>query len=132
MTARMKLFCLMACVLFAVGCSSSTTGVKAKGIAGVWEGEDHFGQTMKFTFEEDGKLWLRVEANNSSFVKYGTYSVDLSQNPAHLDIKLQDRDAIQTILEQIDEEHIAFESINSGDERPVSFGERRIVLERQQ
>ena len=127
MSNSKKLFCVLVCLVFTTGCGASPE----KELAGVWKGTDQFGQTMKFTLETDGQLKLHVDSQNQSFSKYGTYHIDLSTEPAHFDIKLQDRDEINTILERIDEQHIAFESINSGDERPVKFGDRTIVLERQ-
>ena len=117
---------LFACLVLAAGCSQSPE----QELAGVWTGTDLFGQTMEITLEEDGQLQLHVSKEDQSFTKQGTFSVDLSQNPAHFNIKLDDRDEIQTIMERIDEQTIAFENTNSG-KRPEEFGEEKVVLERQ-
>jgi len=100
-------------------------------IAGTWKGVDQLGQTMEFTFQDDGRMTLQVTGKRGSFTKTGTYRVDDSFQPAHLDVKLTDRPEIQTILEVIDEDRIAFENINSSDARPKRFGDLRIVLTRQ-
>ena len=100
-------------------------------VVGTWKGQDQLGQEMQLTLEDDGTMTLRVGNARGSFIKQGTYSVDMSQSPAHFNIKLTDRDEIRTICALIDNDRLAFESINSSDPRPTKLGPNQMVLERQ-
>ncbi len=126
-----KRLSVVACLAFVAGCGSASAPESTPDIIGVWRGTDQVGQIMECTFNPQGRLTVKISGANGSFNKRGTYKVDLSQDPAHLDIKLDDREEIHTILDHIDDKHLAFENINSSEERPTKFGDRKIVFKRQ-
>ena len=95
---------------------------------GKWEGEDRFGQTMRLTFQHDGKLVLNVTGGDS-FEKSGRFSVDASHSPTHLDIELADGRSIHTII-QLDGETLLLENVHTNTERPTEFGDNQIVFKR--
>ena len=125
--------CYAGVLLILAGCGSSLGGgpeaQPRNPYLGEWQGQDAFGQTMNFKLADDGRLTLRVSGRRGSWTKTGTYKIDTSHNPAHFDIKLQDRE-IKTICKLVDEKHLAFESIGSSRSRPKKFGGEKIVLKR--
>jgi RNA polymerase sigma factor (sigma-70 family) len=78
-----------------------------------------------------GKTVRRITENGLDDT--GTYSVDWSKNPHHLDLKLNLKlPATQTIMEFVEPEKIRIE-IGAGDEaRPKAFTEETIVLIRKE
>lgn len=126
---------LLAILCAAGGCGSTEAGSSSalakSPYAGTWKGEDPFGQTMILTLKDDGNLTLQITGPRKSVTKRGTYSIDPAQSPAHFNIKLSDRE-INTIVKLSDENRrLTFESINSSDARPKSFGDQTIVMKRQ-
>lgn len=118
-------FAVLLWVVFLFGCGSA-----ANPLVGKWEGVDSFGQTMRLEFQENGRLSLEIVRGDESFRKGGTYQTDFSQKPEHLDLMLEDRDPVHTIVEVLDTDRIAFENINSSDPRPTQFGGNRISMTR--
>jgi len=121
-----KALCGVALLAVTAGCGASPDAA----IVGDWKGTDEFGQTMVWKLD-GGDLEVQLISDEGSSSRLGKYTYDPTSEPAQFNIKLDDRDEIQTILEVVDDQHIAFENVNSSDERPEEFGDRKIVLERQ-
>jgi len=122
-----RALCGVALLAVTAGCGASPEDA----IVGNWSGTDEFGQTMVWKLDGGGDLEVQLISDGGNSSRSGTYTYDPTSEPAQFNIKLSDRDEIQTILEVVDEQHIAFENVNSSDDRPEEFGDRKIVLERQ-
>lgn len=96
---------------------------------GSWQGKDQFGQTMTLTFESNGQLKLHVQGRRREFSSKGTWKIDTTKSPAHLEIDMRNRMPIRTIC-KLDKNRFVFENINSSDRRPRGFGSRRIIMTR--
>lgn len=93
---------------------------------GTWVGKSLFGEDMKLVFSPGG----RIAVHNGNHVNEGTYKVDYSFNPAHIDIELSDRPKLASIIQFLDANTIAYELVNSSDGRPASFGQGRVTFQR--
>lgn len=109
-------FSLLLAATILTGCGAPESAP----LHGEWEATD---RPMFITFGADGSLKLRVEGDDP-FSKRGTYAVDFSHDPAHLDLNFSDRE-LKTIVEVAGDE-LALENIISSRDRPTEFGEDRI------
>lgn len=132
----MRTFASVVCsiVLFSIGCSGFVGGGFGGNsnhpIVGSWKGEDFLGQTMEIEFAADGDFSLNV-SGRQTFQKHGSYTIDDSKMPNHLNIKLSDRDEIKTIFEIRGNDILIFENTNSSGDRPSKFGDYKMELMRQ-
>ena len=86
------------------------------------------------TFQEDGIVYVEVfnpKKQSEGFNGMGKYSVDFSKAPTYFDYKIEGRPAVQSIIEFVDDNTIAFEDVATLGERPSAFGSNRVVLKRQ-
>jgi hypothetical protein len=130
---RRRFYSLALLVLLA-GCAASLGGspdTPPNPLTGTWKGTDQLGQTMELTLHEDGRMALQISGARGNFRKRGTYAVDLSHDPPHLDITLNDRPTIHTVCKITDGRRLTFENVNSCESRPRDFSSRQVVLQRQ-
>lgn len=125
---------LVSLLTCSAGCGSSKGDEKkiqeeANPYVGTWQGKDQLGQTMTITLESNGQLKLRIQGRRREFVSKGTWKIDTTKSPAHLEIDMRNRMPIRTIC-KLDKNRFVFENINSSDRRPSRFGRRRIIMSR--
>lgn len=98
-------------VTFAAACGSS-----GPSIVGEWEGE-YEGDVITMIFDDQGNV--TVSAYGSAMA--GTYTVDTSTDPHHIDIVFPGGGTIETIFEFVGENTLHFQNNLPGDPRPTSF-----------
>ena len=97
-------------------------------ILGTWIGKAG-STTNTITFKENGQMSMTSGSSTAT----GTYTIDFSAKPAHLDMdgSWTGGKKVTTILEFIDNNQIRVENISPGQSRPTAFGDKAITLTRQ-
>ncbi len=100
-------------------------------LVGTWEGSDGL-DTIVITFEENGDVALTsVSAtDNSPTSSSGTYTVDFSFTPAHLDFMWDTGYTFLTIVEFVDDNTIRLDNRQDDSQRPTSFGDDTVIFTR--
>jgi hypothetical protein len=110
-----------ACICaLAVGCSS---GVER--LHGNWEGADAVGKPAVLTFGPSNTVRLRVGPDMNE----GTYAVDWSKSPAHLDIDWGKWGRVETLVE-VAGGTLRMEDNAPGAARPTAFSDRAVSFAR--
>jgi len=105
-----------------------STEAVARSLRGEWIGTFGPDQTLLLTFGPDNKVTLRVDKD----VDVGTYSVNWSRQPAHLDLDWRPGRAggkMLTIVEFLDASHIRIED-NFGKPRPTRFSDVSLLFKK--
>ncbi len=118
--AFMVVFGAMANVIYGIGSDPEQR------LYGEWSGA-YAGETISLTFLSGGTLLT----TNGSDTESGTYEVDMSEDPAHVDITWENDRELKTIVELLDDEHIRFEINEPGMKRPTSFDDSLILTKRE-
>jgi hypothetical protein len=104
------------------GCRTSDQ----RSIVGTWTGKTHEGYDVVLTFTAHGTLKAAVDDDAGE----GTYQVDFSKKPPHLDIDWGSRGKVETILQLLDEKQLRVENSDPGEDRPETFTKAALVLTR--
>jgi uncharacterized protein (TIGR03067 family) len=99
-----------------------------KRLLGEWVGTYQGGKAISLTFGPQNKVRLRTGVG----VEEGTYTVDLTKKPAHLDLDWRPGrpgGKMLTILEFLDGDQIRIED-NYAKPRPAKFSEHSLVLKK--
>ena len=99
-----------------------------KRLLGEWVGTYQGGKAISLTFGPQNKVTLRTGAG----VEKGTYTIDLTKKPAHLDLDWRPGrpgGKMLTILEFLDGDQIRIED-NYAKPRPAKFSEHSLVLKK--
>jgi hypothetical protein len=96
-----------------------------KRLLGEWAGTYQGGKPISLTFGPKNQVTLRTAAAEEE----GTYTVDLSKKPAHLDLDWRPGGKVLTILEFLDGDRIRIED-NYNKPRPAKFSEQSLVLKK--
>lgn len=114
--ALMVVFGAMSNALYGIGSDPEQE------LYGEWSGVVD-GETLSFTFISGGTVLASDGIDSES----GTYEVDMSEDPAHLDIAWDNDREVKTIVELIDDDHIRFEANEPGLKRPTSFDDSLVL-----
>ena len=101
---------------------------KEKRLLGEWVGTYQGGKPISLTFGPKNKVTLRTSVG----VEEGTYTVDLTKKPAHLDLDWRPGrpgGKVPTILEFLKGDRIRIED-NFDKPRPAKFSEHSLVLKK--
>jgi uncharacterized protein (TIGR03067 family) len=93
-------------------------------LQGTWVGTND-GEAITLTFGPKNMIKIRVGTDTGE----GTYSVDWSETPAHLDIDWGKLGKVKTIVE-LKENTLRLENVDPGEERPKKFTGRATSLKR--
>ena len=99
-----------------------------KRLLGEWVGTYQGGKAISLTFGAQNKVTLRTGAGGEK----GTYTVDLTKQPAHLNLDWRPGRPgrkVLTILEFLDGDQIRIED-NYDKPRPATFSEHSLVLKK--
>jgi hypothetical protein len=122
---------MLGLVLIALLCGCGSR--EAKSLLDEWKGTNYRGQIVYINFQDAESFYIEVfhpENQSDGFNALANYSVDFSKTPAHFNYQVDDRPAMKSIIEFVDEDTIAFEDASKPGERPTRFGSRRVVLKR--
>lgn len=97
-----------------------------RSIVGKWMGKNDDGQDITLTFTAQGTVKIAVDDDAGE----GTYQVDFSKKPPHLDIDWGSRGKVNSILQLLDEGRLRLEQSDPGDTRPQSFTDAAVLLTR--
>lgn len=97
----------------------------AEKLHGNWVGKAH-GRTFTLTFGPKNVVKIRVDEDTAG---EGTYSVDWSKRPAHLDIDWGKQGKVKTII-QLADDNLKIENAEPGKERPKTFTKGAMTLKR--
>ena len=123
MLAR-RMLLLMGASLLAVGCGRGKDSGQSSGenLHGTWVGAVD-GEPVTLTFGPNNNVKALVDDE----VGEGTYSVDWSMKPAHLDIDWGPRGKVQAIIE-LTNDNLKVEEAKRGAERPTVFSDMASAL----
>jgi hypothetical protein len=93
-------------------------------LIGKWRGIDEGGSLVDMVFAENGQITLSAVEGGLSFT--GTYDVDFSSKPGHLDVEINEN-TTPCLIEFIDNDTILIEC---SSERPARFSSDAIKLQR--
>lgn len=121
---------ILVLLLVVASCTSDDEKQKPFPI-GIWQGICK-GQPISIKFREDGRAILISGGEDA--IGLAGYSIDLQQQPGHLDIEFRDPPwrPIRTLMEQVDTNTIRIQHFKDGTARPDTFTFDAIVLQRTQ
>ena len=123
MNRSIALSTLLIAMLAVAGCGRSDK----RSIIGTWMGKNDDSQYITLTFAAHGTVKLAVDDDTGE----GTYQVDFSKKPPHLDIDWGSIGKVKSILQLLDERRLRVENSDPGGTRPESFTEAAVVLIRE-
>lgn len=124
-TSRRIARILCVSILFLVGGWDALAQNAASSLWGAWVGEDpNNGQILHFVFTPNGIVGFQQATGSRA----GRYSVDSTQDPAHLDIQWSDNSAEKAIFEITGQEV----RVERGDAqtRPQHFDDKAVILDK--
>lgn len=98
---------------------------------GIWQGT-YEGELFSIEFREDGRAILLAATGDD--IGLAGYSIDLQQQPSHLDIEFRVKSwgIIKTLIEQIGPDTMRISHLRPGTGRPGELTSEAIVLRRAQ
>jgi uncharacterized protein (TIGR03067 family) len=122
MLLNRSVFTLMVAVVFASLAIGGDSG--AEKLHGTWVGKFE-GKSITMVFGPKNVVKIRIETDTEE----GTFSVDWSKNPGHLDIDWGKQGKAKTIIELKDDK-LKFEDVVPDKDRPKMFTKKAFSLKR--
>jgi outer membrane biogenesis lipoprotein LolB len=113
--------------LLAVALIAACSATDGESIVGTWRGS-YDGLEVVMTFEAEGQITVLVGDD----LGVGTYHVDHTREPAHLDIQFEDIGEVLTLVRFLDENSLQVQNMAPGGRRPEEFSDSAPVLVREE